>query len=193
LTRSLVIKKGLRLKRLSYCVGEQSRLSSDLVLLTKWVISPQPGQLNTYKDAVDRLNASIAFQSSENDYRQMVSACRHFWISRVSESPLIPGTFTRNGRKKADTNVHQTRRGRFIWAHPSPRGGPRRNTIPACSLVLATTARVILAQPPTPIDPSFPPCCAVHPFNAERGATRVRRYARHLEQEMPRNAGKTGH
>ena len=35
--------------------------------------SPQPGQLETYKEALERLNASIAFKSSEEDTTQAVS------------------------------------------------------------------------------------------------------------------------
>lgn len=35
--------------------------------------SPQPGQLEAYREALERLNASIAFKSSEEDTSQAVS------------------------------------------------------------------------------------------------------------------------
>lgn len=41
--------------------------------LTLRVYSPQPGQLETYREALERLNASIAFKSSEEDTTQAVS------------------------------------------------------------------------------------------------------------------------
>ena len=41
--------------------------------LTARAYSPQPGQLETYREALERLNASIAFKSSEEDTTQAVS------------------------------------------------------------------------------------------------------------------------
>ena len=45
--------------------------STDWVLIS---LRPQPGQFDAYKDALERLNASIAFKSLDRDSRDTVCA-----------------------------------------------------------------------------------------------------------------------
>ena len=52
--------------------GYVSRFHSCECLLPSNFHSPQPGQLEIYKEALERLNASIAFKSSEEDTTQAV-------------------------------------------------------------------------------------------------------------------------
>ena len=48
-------------------------LDSGMMLDADISVSPQPGQLEVYKDVLERLNASIAFKSLDRDLRDTVS------------------------------------------------------------------------------------------------------------------------
>lgn len=75
--------------------------------------SPQPGQLDAYKDVLERLNTSIAFKSLDRDLGDTVCGppiCELY----IFGLRAFLGSPCRNWREETDPTIYQARRRRVL-------------------------------------------------------------------------------
>lgn len=136
--------------------------------------SPQPGQLETYKEALERLNASIAFKSSEEDTTQAVSF--EFFASFTHFTIASPGSYRRDWSHQDNPAIHKTCRRRFFW-YPFWRSGIRFHPLRPLVAGTAHPDRCLPPYPPLTPNASKPPGSPCHPIHVTGCSTRPRRDA----------------
>lgn len=135
--------------------------------------SPQPNQLSAYTEVLERMNASVAFNSA--DSRDKVRLSHDPVISAVPAHAHI-GTPSRERRKEAHPALHKARRRRVlgrasrrlgVFFSPFPSASPRHHQALGC-------------VPPYLASPRNAPltsCSIRHPVRTQGRTERVWRYA----------------
>jgi hypothetical protein len=124
--------------------------------------SPQPKQLDAYTSALERLNASIAFGSVENQ-RDTVRVEPLPSPSVLSLILLLisPGKTSRNWRQKARPAVHKGRRLRLVRQSSCGHRIPVL-CLPAGGTFDSPAARQVSPRASVACDASISPCCGRH-------------------------------
>ena len=150
--------------------------------------SPQPNQLSAYTEVLERMNASVAFNSA--DSRDKVRPSLNPLVCAV-DAHVDVGTPGRERCKEAHPALHKARSGRLL-GRASRRLGVLFSPFPSASPRHHQTLGRVPSHLASPRNAPLTSCSVRYPVRAQGRAERIWRYARRMGAQVPGDVRQAG-